>query len=192
MARRVERFALQSVARDILPDSRTAKCLRIRAYDKDVEVWKSKSHGTASYGGLQTCGSVWTCPICAAKIAERRRLEIQAAMAQHRAQGGEVHLLTLTTPHTRFDVLDELLERQAKAVQAFLRDFTVKKVFKEMGIRARSGHGKEPTAARAPTTVGTRTSTSSSSLRSRQTRLSSWTGKQGSICVGMRAAKRPA
>ena len=101
MARRVERFALQSVARDILPDSRTAKCLRIRAYDKDVEVWKSKSHGTASYGGLQTCGSVWTCPICAAKIAERRRLEIQAAMAQHRAQGGEVHLLTLTTPHTR-------------------------------------------------------------------------------------------
>ncbi len=147
MARRVERFALQSVARDILPDSRTAKCLRIRAYDKDVEVWKSKSHGTASYGGLQTCGSVWTCPICAAKIAERRRLEIQAAMAQHRAQGGEVHLLTLTTPHTRFDVLDELLERQAKAVQAFLRDFTVKKVFKEMGhqgqIRAWEGtHGR--------------------------------------------------
>ena len=150
MARRVERFALQSVARDILPDSRTAKCLRIRAYDKDVEVWKSKSHGTASYGGLQTCGSVWTCPICAAKIAERRRLEIQAAMAQHRAQGGEVHLLTLTTPHTRFDVLDELLERQAKAVQAFLRDFTVKKVFKEMGhqgqIRAWEGtHGRKGT-----------------------------------------------
>ena len=58
MARRVERFALQSVARDILPDSRTAKCLRIRAHDSDVQVWKSKKHKTASYGGLQTCGSV--------------------------------------------------------------------------------------------------------------------------------------
>ena len=57
MARRVERFALQSVARDILPDSRTAKCLRIRAHDKDVQVWKSKNHKTASYGGLQTCGA---------------------------------------------------------------------------------------------------------------------------------------
>ena len=150
MARRVERFALQSVARDILPESRTAKCLRIRAYDKDVEVWKSKEHGTASYGGLQTCGSVWTCPICAAKIAERRRLEIQDAMAQHRAQGGEVHLLTLTTPHTRFDVLEALLERQSKALQAFLRDKSVKKVFKEMGhqgqIRAWEGtHGRKAT-----------------------------------------------
>ena len=61
MARRVERFALQSVARDILPDSRTAKCLRIRAHDSDVQVWKSKKHKTASYGGLQTCGSVWVC-----------------------------------------------------------------------------------------------------------------------------------
>ena len=38
MARRVERFALQSVARDILPDSRTAKCLRIRAHDRDAGV----------------------------------------------------------------------------------------------------------------------------------------------------------
>ena len=150
MARRVERFALQSVARDILPESRTAKCLRIRAYDKDVEVWKSKEHGTASYGGLQTCGSVWTCPICAAKIAERRRLEIQDAMAQHRAQGGEVHLLTLTTPHTRFDALEELLARQTKALQAFLRDRKVKQVFTEMGyqgqIRAWEGtHGRKAT-----------------------------------------------
>ena len=67
MARRVERFALQSVARDILPDSRTAKCLRIRAHDRDVQVWKSKKHKTASYGGLQTCGSVWVCPVCGAK-----------------------------------------------------------------------------------------------------------------------------
>lgn len=150
MARRVERFALQSVARDILPDSRTAKCLRIRAYGKAIEVWKSKQHQTASYGGLQTCGSVWTCPVCAAKIAERRRLEIQDAMAQHRAQGGEVHLLTLTTPHTRFDALDDLLARQSKALQAFLRDKTVKKVFKEMGhqgqIRAWEGtHGRKGT-----------------------------------------------
>ena len=109
MVRRVERFALQSVARDILPTSRTAKCLRIRAYDKDVQVWKSKNHKTASYAGLQTCGSVWVCPVCGAKVVERRRGEIQQAMAMHRACGGEVHLLTLTVPHTRFNALDDLL-----------------------------------------------------------------------------------
>lgn len=133
MARRVERFALQSVARDILPDSRTAKCLRIRAHDRDVQVWKSKKHKTASYGGLQTCGSVWVCPVCGAKVVERRRGEIQQAMAQHRACGGEVHLLTLTAPHTRFDVLEELQAKLGKALNGFLADKTVKKTFKEMG-----------------------------------------------------------
>ena len=133
MARRVERFALQSVARDILPDSRTAKCLRIRAHDRDVQVWKSKKHKTASYGGLQTCGSVWVCPVCGAKVVERRRGEIQQAMAQHRACGGEVHLLTLTAPHTRFDVLEELQAKLGKALNGFLADKTVKKIFKEMG-----------------------------------------------------------
>ena len=133
MESRVQRFSLQSVARGILPDSRTAKCLRIRAFDSDVQVWKSREHGTASYGGLQTCGSVWACPVCSAKIAERRRVELLDAMEMHKAQGGTVSLLTLTTPHQRGDNLVELLAQQGKALQSFLRDFTVKAVFAEMG-----------------------------------------------------------
>ncbi len=132
--RQVERFALQAVARDLLPNSRIALCLRARVSAQlGVQVWKSKEHKTAHYGGLQTCGSVWGCPVCNPKITERRKLEVKQAMDIHRAQGGEVHLLTLTTPHTRHDRLDELQEQQAKALQAFLRDFTVKKVFAEMG-----------------------------------------------------------
>ena len=133
MESRLQRFALQSVARGILPDSRTAKCLRIRAYDSDVQVWKSKKYGTASYAGLQTCGSVWACPVCSAKIAERRRVELLDAMDLHKAQGGTVSLLTLTTPHQRGDVLVELLAQQGKALQSFLRDRKVRAVFAEMG-----------------------------------------------------------
>ena len=106
---------------------------RIRAHDCDVQVWKSKEHGTASYGGLQTCGSVWTCPVCAAKIAERRRVELLDAMELHKAQGGAVFLLTLTTPHQRGDVLAELLDQQGKALQSFLRDRKVKEVFRRWG-----------------------------------------------------------
>ena len=133
MESRVQRFELQDVARGILPDSRTAKCLRIRAHKADVQVWKSKEHGTSSYGGLQTCGSVWACPVCSAKIAERRRVELLDAMELHKAQGGTVSLLTLTTPHQRGDNLAELLAQQGKALQSFLRDFTAKAVFAEMG-----------------------------------------------------------
>lgn len=133
MGSRVQRFSLQSVARRILPTSRTAKCQRIRTGRTDVQVWKSKAHHTTSYGGLQTCGSVWACPVCAAKIAERRRVELLDAMEMHKAQGGAVSLLTLTTPHQRGDNLAALLEQQGKALQGFLRDRQVKQVFSEMG-----------------------------------------------------------
>lgn len=134
MASRVQRFALQSVARSIIFDSRTAKCLRIRAYNSNVEVWKSCEFGTAQYAGLQTCGSVWACPVCAAKIAERRRVEVLAAMTAHKAAGGCVNLLTLTTPHQRKDNLVDLLAMQAKAIKAFWTDRSVRAVFAEMGV----------------------------------------------------------
>jgi hypothetical protein len=133
MDTRVSRFALQSVSRSILPESRTAKCLRIRAHDSEIQVWKHHEHNTAAYAGLQTCGSVWSCPVCAAKIAERRRCELQAALASHRAGDGSVLLLTLTTPHQKTDKLSDLLEMQSKAVHRFWRDRSVKEVLKAMG-----------------------------------------------------------
>lgn len=133
MDTRVARFSLQSVARSILPKSRTAKCLRIRAFNSEIQVWKAIEHGTASYAGLQTCGSVWACPVCAAKVAERRRVELQAAMATHKARSGAITLLTLTTPHQKIDKLVDLLEMQGKALHRFWRDRTVKAVFEEMG-----------------------------------------------------------
>lgn len=140
MNTRVARFALQSAARNILPTSRTAKCLRIRAFNSEVQVWKHHEHGTAAYAGLQTCGSVWACPVCAAKIAERRRVELQTALALHRAGvgiagggAGTAFLLTLTTPHQKTDKLSELLAMQTKATLRFWADRSVKAILKEMG-----------------------------------------------------------
>lgn len=137
MAGRVMRFALQATARAILPRSRTAKCLRLRSYTSDglqnIEVWKSNQYGTANYRGLQTCGSVWACPVCAAKVAERRRSELVGAMAAHKAGGGLVNMLTLTTPHQRADNLAELLAKQKKALAAFWADRSVKGVMQDMG-----------------------------------------------------------
>ena len=133
MAGRLQRFIFQSVTRKLLPTSRTNNCLRVRQGGKQIQVHKSIAHGTTSYSGLQTCGSVWVCPVCAAKIAERRRAEIIAAMAAHDAAGGCMHMLTLTAPHQRGDDLEELLANQAKALNSFWRDRQVVKVFDEMG-----------------------------------------------------------
>lgn len=133
MAGRIQRFIFQSVTRKLLPESRTNNCLRVRQGGKQIQVHKSNQYGTASYSGLQTCGSVWVCPVCAAKIAERRRAEIIAAMAAHNAAGGCVHMLTLTAPHQRGDDLGELLAKQAKALNSFWNDRQVKAVLYEMG-----------------------------------------------------------
>jgi hypothetical protein len=134
MMGRVQRFILQSVARKFLPKSRTDKCLRLRQGSKQIQVWQSVEHKTTSYSGLQTCGSVWACPVCSAKIAERRRVEIIAAMAAHKAAGGVVNMLTLTAPHQRSDKLVDLLAKQAVALKFFFKDWSVKKVFNEMGV----------------------------------------------------------
>jgi hypothetical protein len=133
MDTRVQRFALQSVARSLFPKSRIDKCLRLRQKGKDIQVWKSKEFKTASYKGLQTCGSVWRCPVCSAKIAERRRVEIIAAMAAHKAADGCVNMLTLTCPHQVKDNLADLLEKQKKALTRFWSDRHVKAVLAEMG-----------------------------------------------------------
>lgn len=130
---RFERFALQSAARKLLPHARVSTCLRARAKGQDIQVVKSKEHGKCSYKGLQTCGSVWTCPVCAAKISERRRVELQTAITLHKAQGGQVLLMTLTNPHLAGDNLFDLLARQSQALKIFNSDRALRKIFASMG-----------------------------------------------------------
>lgn len=134
MLSRVQRFMLQSVARCFLPGSRTDKCMRLRQGSNEIQVLQSKEHKTTSYSGLQTCGSVWACPVCSAKIAERRRVEIIGAMACHKAAGGCMHLLTLTAPHQRSDALGTLLASQAVALKKMFADKTVRKIFAALGV----------------------------------------------------------
>lgn len=96
---RAERYALKSVVNRLLPTSRTSKCMRWRTPFQSVEVLKDRAHGRAFYAGLQVCARVWACPVCAAKISERRRVELVEAMHVAKAMGLSVYLLTLTVPH---------------------------------------------------------------------------------------------
>jgi hypothetical protein len=55
--------------------------------------------GIAHYSGVETCGSVWSCPVCSAKIREGRAREIEDGVSRHIAAGGGVAFLTVTVPH---------------------------------------------------------------------------------------------
>src|SRR5438552_1083589 len=72
------RWQLQREARALLPHERVAFCMR-RIQATTVDVFYSPQHQSAHYGGLMVCGSVWVCPLCAAKISERRRAELEQA-----------------------------------------------------------------------------------------------------------------
>lgn len=113
---RVFRYALQSVARSLLFGSRTSKCHRIKARkDSSIACLWSEPANRASYANLQTCGSVWACPVCASKIGEQRRIELKSIIEAHKAAGGGVALVTRTVPHSQFDTLSDLLQRVTKA-----------------------------------------------------------------------------
>ncbi|ETN79898.1 hypothetical protein NECAME_18058, partial [Necator americanus] len=84
---------------------------------KNPETNKPRGYFT----GLQTCGSVWTCPICANRIQEQRRGEIAQAMKFlcAEAQGKQAVMITFTFPHTVSDKLKELLEKFSKSLMTF-------------------------------------------------------------------------
>jgi hypothetical protein len=63
------------------------------------------------FAGLQTCGSVWHCAVCASKITERRRLEVTEAVERWEALGGIVVLATFTARHRRGQSLGNLVDR---------------------------------------------------------------------------------
>lgn len=127
---RAERYALLSSARKLISAAgrasglkyghdlhKTAKCRYIRHGGTSVEVHKSREHGKAFYCNLITCGSVWSCPVCAAKIQERRREEIAAAINWAYDEGLQPVMVTLTFPHRAWHKLRDLLDQQAMALQ---------------------------------------------------------------------------
>ena len=124
-----ERYALQSAARSALSYERVGKCLRVPT-SSEVQIHKTLASNTFHFQNLQTCGSIWHCPCCAAKISERRKNEVQAAISSHEAIGGQVFLLTLTLPHHINMSLKWVLETLLKAHKAFEQDRSYREGFK--------------------------------------------------------------
>lgn len=87
------------------------------------EIRRSNCGERAEFFGVQTCGSVWHCPICAPKVANRRRDEMRQAMAAHLGAGGMVYLLTYTYQHTAESsgagLLDPSLDELREAISSF-------------------------------------------------------------------------
>lgn len=118
---RDRRFALQRVAAGLLPTERVGNCLWTKiGLAPSIDVRKetgSKAHFT----GLQTCGSVWHCPVCSQRISEARRKEANKLLAWARAEVCFPVLLTLTARHGLRDALEPLLDGLKGSLRALRR-----------------------------------------------------------------------
>lgn len=121
--------------------------------DKSLSFYES--NGECFTVGQFMCSSVWTCPVCSAKISEGRRLEIAKAFETHRTNGGYeyqevitkkgnikreatqdtesgIYLFTLTLPHYRKDDLKILMKSIRNAVKLFKESGTYKTALKTL------------------------------------------------------------
>lgn len=105
LSRRAYAFALQAAAQALLSGThqRIIHCLKTRAFQAvqlgtNVSVSYSASKKHACYQGLQTCGSVWLCPVCSDRIAQGRREELMTVL-QHYENKYYPYLITATISH---------------------------------------------------------------------------------------------
>jgi hypothetical protein len=101
---------------------------------KPIGVHRQVDGGNARLSNLYTCGSVWACPVCSARICEVRRDELSQAIGNWlQLEGNGINLITRTFPHGSDDDLVDLVERQAKAEQRFRNFKPVKAVYERLG-----------------------------------------------------------
>lgn len=148
-ARRVERFALQEIARSILREmiERNGKmtyvhqvrnCLRAKiTKKKGVTLFYNVDREQANFGNLQRCYSVWNCPICSMTITEGRRSELKKGLANWIDLGGHAYLVTFTNSHHKGDDLGQLLQGQKKAFVKFWEKRKIKEMLKRLGYQGR-------------------------------------------------------
>lgn len=105
--RRAERWALRDVLRGITRISSVRKCGHTPIAGA-VSLRAGEGGSPAAYAGLHTCGSVWICPVCAAKIAARRKEEVEQVLRKAVQAGLHVSMLTLTQRHHNGQSLEEL------------------------------------------------------------------------------------
>ena len=134
---RIHEFLLQDQSAKLLPKERVCNCLKKRIdRHKPRDIKYNENRKKAHWSNVQRCGSVWTCPVCAKQITEKRRSELSDAVnTWKKNHDGYLQLLTLTFSHSVNESLRSLLERQKKAYKIFLETTKVKDILRAMGVK---------------------------------------------------------
>lgn len=116
--RRAGRYAAQELQWEHSTLKRVRGCGRRVSAGADgvtVRLSGGPSGRVAGFGGLQTCGSTWACPVCSAKIAAERQAEVETAVRRWQERGGGVIFGTATMRHWQRHRLGDLWDALSSA-----------------------------------------------------------------------------
>jgi len=153
---------LRPEAKNILHNYGVCRCGRegTNQNKKGITIERRVSDKGLFYSGLRTCGSVWTCPICAAKINEQRKKEVRTLLKSFQdsktSEGTKrfsLGFLTLTVRHDRtqkcYVVKDRLLSAWRKLIQSragrkIFRDYNYVGDIRALEVKLSMGTGWHP------------------------------------------------
>ncbi len=113
------KWELLRKAKSLLPENGRFHACNHAAKKRAHGVQVFTQGGGAWLGGTYQCGSVWICPVCARRVAEIRRRELQTGINNAIRRGWGVALVTLTFPHGAGDVLADILDKFTAAQRDF-------------------------------------------------------------------------
>jgi hypothetical protein len=132
--RRRRRALTRAGLRDRGPSKRFRGCGRtIISTDAMVEV--KVGEGVGHYCGLMTCGLVWVCPVCSAKIRHERSREVERGLTAALDLGYGIEFLTLTLRHHLGHRLGDLFGLAQKAWAAMRVDTSFRALMARFGLR---------------------------------------------------------
>lgn len=117
---------------------RTRLCHNARAYQAEtisVRIPKDERKNKASLSGVQTCGSIWACPVCAKRIATQRGKEISQAIDWMTECGNVAIMVSNTARHTANDSLAGFKKKFKKAHRRFVQSRRWRVLKAQFGIQ---------------------------------------------------------
>lgn len=116
---------------------RTRLCHAARHYQAEtigVRIPNNPNERRASLSGVQTCGSVWACPVCAKRIATQRGKEISKTIDFMNEAGNVSIMISNTARHTASDALKPFKTKFKAAHRRFVQSRRWRALKAQFGI----------------------------------------------------------
>jgi len=130
-----DRYKLLMIARKITDGHGVMSCLLYPTdLSEPIHIHHDEARREARLRNVQTCKSVWACPVCADRITRFRAAELMRGMETWLKEGNRIAMATYTLSHRSNESCRAVLNRLQAAYKRFKGDRAYKKLRVPWGI----------------------------------------------------------